>query len=118
MDPGALLPDIGDFHHVRIQTRSLCSFAERGLMHARGAGAHHNSGQSFFLYGVLDHKLAGFRAHVGIIRCKNNVWFFPNGSCNLTYIHSSRNVASAPTDKNSYFLQILPFLSFVTCCTF
>ena len=75
MYPGALLPDVGNFHHIGVEPGGRRRFAECGLVHPGRAGADHDAGQFVFLNGLLDHFLSGLRAHILIMGGKDHTGF-------------------------------------------
>ena len=54
VDPGAVLPDVGDLHQEGIKPGFLGGGAEGGLVHGRGTGGYHHPGESMFLDRLLD----------------------------------------------------------------
>ena len=66
--PGALLTDIRDLDHVRVEAGGRGRFAERRLVHPGRAGADDDAGQLMLGDGGADYVLPGLRAHIRIIR--------------------------------------------------
>ena len=54
VDPGALLPDVGELKQVWVQTGLLNGFLEKRLVGARGAGAYHDPVDLLLLDHLLD----------------------------------------------------------------
>ena len=79
VNPGALLADVGDLHHIRVEAGRRRGLAEGGLVHAGRAGADHDAGQVMFLDRVLDDVLARLGAHILIIGGEHDAGFVSEG---------------------------------------
>ncbi len=75
MYPGALLANVGDFHHIGVKPRRSRGFAEGSLVHTGRAGADHHAGKLIFVNGFLYNVLTCLRAHILIIGGENNTGF-------------------------------------------
>ena len=105
VDPRALLADVGDFHHVRVQARGLRRLAEGRLVHARRAGADHDAREAVFANGLADARLAAFGAHILIVCREYDARLMAGRFRHSLDVHGGRDIAAAPTDKNADFLQ-------------
>ena len=101
MNPGALLPDIGNFQHVRVQAGPADCLAKCGFMHPGGAGANHHTGKAVLPDGLHDQVLSGLGTHIRILCGVDNPRFFSKGLRHLDHIHGGGNVGAAPADKNT-----------------
>ena len=115
MNPGALLADVGDLHHIGVQSRQHRGLAEGRFMHTGRTGADHHAVQIVFLDGAADHALSVFRAHVLIIGAEDNAGFRFHRFRHAFYIDGRRDIASAPAYKYANFLHFV--LSPITCYT-
>src|SRR5699024_868999 len=104
VDPGTLLADVGDLHHVGVEPGLFRGLAEGGLVHARRAGTHHDAGQAVFRDGFADLLLADLGTHILIIRGVDDARNVLHGLGNRVYVHRARDVASAPANKDADFL--------------
>ena len=107
VDPGAVLTDICDLHHVRIQPCALSCIPECRLMHARGAGAYHDSAQPFFPDCLLNFCLTGLGTHVLIILGMYDALFLKRHLHYFLYVYRRSYITSAMTDEYSYPLHPL-----------
>ena len=112
VDPGTVLTDICDLHHIWIQAGLFRCFTESCLMHTRRTGTDNHSCEIFFTDGFLDPGLSCFRTHILIIFCMDNSWLFCNDLHNLFHVYRSGNITSAMTDKYT------DSLHFLTSCIF
>ena len=99
VNPGALLPDIGNFHQVGVQPRSGGSLPEGGLMHPGGAGADHHPGEFVLANGLNQQILAGLGAHILIVRGIDHPRLPAQGLGHRLDVHGGGNVGAAPADK-------------------
>ena len=121
MNPGTMLADICDLHHIRIQSGSLRCLSEGGLMHTRGTGTDYHSCQILFFDGFCDQRLSCFRTHILIIFCMDNTRLHHSHLCYFFNVYCCCDIASAVTDKYSYSLHanyLLYLLNALTksCC--
>ena len=104
MYPGALLADVGDFHHVGVYSGRSGGLSEGGLVHTGGAGADNDACQTVFLNGILDKVLTCLRAHILVVGGKNNAGLFTEGFGNLFNVDGGGDVTTAPADEYAYSL--------------
>ena len=114
MNPGALLTDVGNLHHIGVQTCLFTSFAEGIFVHTGGAGAYHHAGKTVLTDGILNQLLTGLGAHILIMCGKDYTGLLTQHFGNFFHIHGGGNVAAAPADEYAYTLHIL----FLTFCIF
>ena len=107
MYPGAMLADIGDLHHIGIKPRGLRRLAEGRLVHSRRTGADDDPRQIIFFDCVFDELLTVFGTHVLIIRRKNHPGFYFHELGDPFHIYRCRDIAAAPTNKNTYSLHFI-----------
>ena len=112
MYPGALLTDIGDLHHIRIQTGRLCSLTESSLVHTGRAGTDNNTGKAMFPDCVADDILTGLGTHILIVGGENNTGLIFERLCHCDDVYSAGDIASAPAYEysDSLHLRFLPYL--------
>jgi hypothetical protein len=82
-------------------------------MHPGRAGAYDDTRKSVFFYGVFYYILARFRAHILVVFGKYHAGLYFRFGHYSVDIDSCRDIAAAPADKYSNFMQILtpPLLS-------
>ena len=107
MNPGTLLTDVCDFHHVRIQAGLLYCLSECRLMHSWRTGTDDNACQMMLFDGLNDQVLSAFRTHILIVGRICHTRFLAGSFCNSFYVYCSCNIASAPTYKYTYFMHVL-----------
>ncbi len=105
MNPRALLTDVCNLNHVRIKANRRGSFSECCFVHSRRARTDYNARQFMLCDCVFNKKLARFRTHILVILRKNNAGFFFNFFNNFFNVNRGGDIASAPTNENSYSLQ-------------
>ena len=104
MYPGALLTDVGYFHHIGVYSGRCGGLPEGGLVHTGGAGADYDARKTVFLNGILNKVLTCLRAHILVVGGKNNAGLFAESFGNLFYIDRGGDVTAAPTDEYAYSL--------------
>lgn len=87
-------------------------FAESRLVHTRGAGTNHKTGQVFFADGFDDLRLADLGAHVLIIFRVHDTRFMTDHFYDFLYIYRSCDVAAAMAHKYTNSLHT------ITSCIF
>ncbi len=87
VDPGTLVPDVGQFEQVGIQSRLAQGFAEKGLVGPRGAGGDHHPVQPVLLDPLLDFGKTRVRTGVHGVRGDDHVGIAGNGRGHLFHIH-------------------------------
>ena len=112
VDPGAVLTDVCNLDHVRVEAGSFRRFAESRLVHTRGAGTNHKTGQVFFADGFDDLRLADLGAHVLIIFRVHDTRFMTDHFYDFLYIYRSCDVAAAMAHKYTNSLHA------ITSCIF
>ena len=112
VNPRALFADVGDFHHVGVETGLFRRLAEGGLVHPGRAGADDHAAQVVFLDCVPDHILTRLGAHILIVCGEYHAGLFAKGLGHGLYIHRGGDVGTAPTDEyaDSLHSVVLPLL--------
>ena len=108
MYPRALLADVCDLQHVRVQPRRGDRLSECRFVHARRAGADDDAGEVMRLDRILNEILSRFGTHVLIIGGKDDAGLVFQHFGDLLHVDGARNITAAPTNKNANSLH-LPF---------
>jgi hypothetical protein len=101
-----MLTDVGDLHHIRIQSGTLRCLSECGFMHTRGAGTYYNSCQPFFMDGRRDLRLSRLGTHILVVFGMDNARLHLCHIYDFFYIYRCGDIASAVADKYSYPLHL------------
>ena len=114
VNPGALLADVGDLHHIGVEARGRGRLAEGRLVHTGRAGADDHARELMLLDGVLDRGSGPPRSTY------TDSWWrrrrrarVLSASADRLDIHGGGNVAAAPTYKYANSLHACLLL---TCC--
>ena len=108
MNPGAVLPDVGDFHQIGVQPVLFRTLAEGGLMHPGRAGADHQAIQLLFPDGLGNAGLTRLGAHIGIVLGVYHARLPKRQLHHLFHIHRGGNIAAAVADKYTNSAHFLP----------
>ena len=118
--PRILLSDVRYFEQVGIDTRFFRTLSERRFVHTRRTGTHDDSAELMFFYRVGYEILTRLRAHIGVVRRKDDARFFSERVRDGFYIDRARYIRAAVAHKNSDFshTHFLYFLNALTiaCC--
>jgi hypothetical protein len=112
MDPGTLIPDIGHFEKVFIQSGFTQTFLKKGLMGPGGTGSHNSPIKPLFPDDLLHRFLTvggtGEEVVIGMGHSGQGAGIFRG----CIYIHHPGNIDPAMTDKDPdlvFFLIHFPF---------
>ncbi len=101
MHPGALVPDVGHFEQIRVQTRFPQGFAEQRLVRSRGAGGDHDAIEPVFMDHVLDVGQAGVGTGEHGVGRQNHVRLMLDAFDHRLDVHDRADVHAAVTDKDA-----------------
>ena len=101
MYPRALLADICDLDHIRVQPCGGCRFSESRFVHTRRTGADNNTRQFVFGNGGFDHILSRLGTHILIVGGENDARFVLQRRRNGFYINRSGYIRAAMANENS-----------------
>ena len=99
VDPGNVLTQVGDLHHVGVDAFQGSSLAEGSLVHTGRAGAHHDAGQLMLTDSGAHQLLTGLGAHVLIFGGKHHALLVGEGLSHGLDVNGTCNVGAAVTNK-------------------
>ena len=102
-----MLADIGDFHHIGIESRGFCGLAEGSLVHSGRAGPDDDARQVMFLDCIFNELLTVLGAHVLIVCRKDDARLGLNDFGHSFHVYRCRDITAAPTNKNTYSLHFI-----------
>jgi hypothetical protein len=101
MNPRALFSDVGHFKKVGIESCRVNGLTVSRFVHSRRASSHDYAVNAIVSDIVLNHVLAGIRAHILIISSYGNMGKSFGECRHLLDIDRCRNINSAMTDENA-----------------
>lgn len=102
MDPGDMLADIGHLEKVGVQPGIGTGFSECRFMHKGGTRSYNYPVEKMLLNVLLDDRLSGVRAHIGVCAGKNYIWEFLGMRGDLLDVDDASDVCAALTHIDPY----------------